>query len=52
MLKYYDLDIVIILGQRLRVELYDEDMAGEDEELGRLMIDLSTVQEKGMMDEV
>lgn len=36
-------------GQKLRIELFDEDQ-GKDEELGRLSIDLRTIQARGTVD--
>jgi Ca2+-dependent lipid-binding protein len=39
-------------GQRLRVELYDEDPGSADEELGRISLDLNNVRTKGFTDAV
>lgn len=39
-------------GQRLRIELYDKDPGSNDEELGRMSIDLSDVRTKGHIDAV
>lgn len=39
-------------GQKLRIELFDEDTAGRDEELGRLSIDLDDVRKRGTVDKV
>ncbi|CAD6188572.1 unnamed protein product [Caenorhabditis auriculariae] len=36
-------------GQKLRIELFDEDQ-GKDEELGRLAIDLNSIQARGSID--
>lgn len=39
-------------GQRLRIELFDEDTTSTDEELGRLSIPLDMVQNSGVIDRV
>jgi Ca2+-dependent lipid-binding protein len=39
-------------GQKLRIELFDKDTAGADEELGRLALPLDAVQQAGEIDRV
>lgn len=38
-------------GQKLRIEVFDEDR-GQDEELGRLSINLANIQRKGTVQKV
>ncbi|KAK0419418.1 hypothetical protein QR680_014133 [Steinernema hermaphroditum] len=37
-------------GQKLRIELFDEDSTGSDEELGRLSIPLDMIRQAGVLD--
>lgn len=39
-------------GQKLRIELFDKDTAGADEELGRLSVPLESVRHAGEMEKV
>lgn len=39
-------------GQKLRIELFDEDITSSDEELGYLSIPLDIVQNRGEIDHV
>jgi Ca2+-dependent lipid-binding protein len=39
-------------GQKLRIELFDKDTAGADEELGRLTLPLDTVRQSGEIERV
>ncbi|CAI5446596.1 unnamed protein product [Caenorhabditis angaria] len=47
--EYFEAVVDQADGQKLRIELFDEDQ-GKDEELGRLSIDLKLVQAKGTID--
>ncbi|TKR64184.1 hypothetical protein L596_024763 [Steinernema carpocapsae] len=37
-------------GQKLRIELFDEDSTGSDEELGRLSVPLDMIRQSGVLD--
>jgi Ca2+-dependent lipid-binding protein len=39
-------------GQRLRIELYDKDTYNEDDELGRVSLDLNDLRASGFVDAV
>lgn len=47
--EYFEAVVDQADGQKLRIELFDEDQ-GKDEELGRLSVDLKLVQAKGTID--
>ncbi|ETN69472.1 C2 domain protein [Necator americanus] len=47
--EYFEAVVDQAHGQKLRIELFDEDQ-GQDEELGRLSIDLKDIQAKGSVD--
>ncbi|CAP35095.2 Protein CBR-ESYT-2 [Caenorhabditis briggsae] len=47
--EYFEAVVDQADGQKLRIELFDEDQ-GKDEELGRLSVDLKMVQAKGTVD--
>lgn len=49
--EYFEAVVDQADGQKLRIELFDEDQ-GKDEELGRLSVDLKLVQAKGTIDKV
>ncbi|KAK6034451.1 C2 domain protein [Cooperia oncophora] len=47
--EYFEAVVDQAHGQKLRIELFDEDQ-GQDEELGRLSIDLKDIQTKGTVE--
>lgn len=47
--EYFEAVVDQADGQRLRIELFDEDQ-GKDEELGRLSLDLKMIQSRGTVD--
>jgi Ca2+-dependent lipid-binding protein len=49
--EFYEAVVSQASGQRLRVELYDEDTGSNDEELGRLALQLDTIRDKGSIDQ-
>ncbi|KHJ77046.1 C2 domain protein, partial [Oesophagostomum dentatum] len=49
--EYFEAVVDQAHGQKLRIELFDEDQ-GQDEELGRLSIELKDIQAKGSIDNV
>lgn len=50
--EYFEAVVDQASGQRIYIELFDEDVASSDEFLGRLNIELSVVRSKGVIDEV
>ena len=47
--EYFEAVVDQADGQKLRIELFDEDQ-GQDEELGRLSLDLSMIRSRGSLD--
>lgn len=50
--EYFEAVVDQASGQRINIELFDEDVASADEFLGRMSIDISVVRSKGVVDEV
>lgn len=48
--EYFEAIVDQADGQKLRLELFDEDTAGADEELGRLVIDINKIRDGIFMD--
>lgn len=48
--EYFEAVVDQADGQKMRIELFDEDTAGSDEELGRLSIDLDKIKTTGVID--
>uniref|UniRef100_A0A0M3HRP9 Extended synaptotagmin-2 n=1 Tax=Ascaris lumbricoides TaxID=6252 RepID=A0A0M3HRP9_ASCLU len=48
--EYFEAVVDEADGQKLRMELFDEDTAGSDEELGRLSLDLESIKREGSID--
>jgi Ca2+-dependent lipid-binding protein len=48
--EYFEAVVDQADGQKLRIELFDEDTTGSDEELGRLALDLERIRRKGIID--
>ncbi|VDK20647.1 unnamed protein product [Anisakis simplex] len=48
--EYFEAIVDQASGQKLRMELFDEDTAGKDEELGRLSLDMDTIKKEGAID--
>ncbi|KAH7731441.1 C2 domain-containing protein [Aphelenchoides avenae] len=48
--EYFEAVVDQASGQKLRIELFDEDRASADEELGRLTVPLESVRQAGVID--
>lgn len=49
--EFYEAIVDQANGQRIVVEVFDEDPGSKDEFLGRVAIELSSVREKGILDQ-
>lgn len=50
--EYFEAVVDQASGQKLRIELFDEDRASADEELGRLTVPMESVRQAGVIDRV